>query len=107
MLVVPGEELWHGAMRRLRRHPYAVSVQGVVVAPVLELFADPAAYFETPFRRDCHVAAVEERVQVTSQQKSIVDAMGATGGVWLEYEPPEAQAAFALPSPRIDAHKHP
>lgn len=51
------------AVLRRQRHPYRSALEGAVVAAVLELLADPAANAQLE-RHDCHVARVEQRVQV-------------------------------------------
>ena len=59
-------------------------MQGVVVASVLELLTDTTAHLEARVRRDRHIPAVEESMQVASQEEAILDAMGSARGIRLD-----------------------
>jgi hypothetical protein len=63
------------------RHLDVSSVQGVVVASVLEFVLDPPADLEAPLGRDCHVPTVEQTVKVAPQQKPVGNLMRTTSGI--------------------------
>ena len=82
LLVVPVQELPRRPLGGVVGEcDQRASVQGVVLFPVVELLTDPWAHFDPVVGRHGHVARVEERVQVRSQQKAVACPVGAAFGV--------------------------
>src|SRR2546426_5586319 len=57
------------------------ALQSVVVPPILELLANPSAYFDVVIRRHCEVALVKQSVKVSPEEEPILHPMLATLGV--------------------------
>lgn len=65
---------------RLFRHADRLAVERVILPAVVEILFDAAADLESKFRRDRHVAAVEQRVQVAADEDAVVGLVGSLFG---------------------------
>src|SRR5882762_1657192 len=83
VLVVPAEKRRRWAQFWSGRQPDLLAMQCVVVPPVLELFTDARTHFETCLWSHRDVAAVEQRVEVTSKQEAIVHSVRPACGKWV------------------------
>ena len=64
--LVPLKRLPRRAEGRISRQAQRLAVQVVIMAPVLEIVFEPPADFKAPIGRDCHVADIEEPMNVGS-----------------------------------------
>ena len=64
VLIMPFQSAGVGAMPRVVGHLDALSVKGIVVHAVVELFLDPAADLEAELRCDCDVPCIKQTVDI-------------------------------------------
>nr|WP_241772230.1 hypothetical protein [Rhodobacter capsulatus] len=81
VLVMPCQSAGIGAMPRVVGHLDALSVKGIVVNAVVELFLDPAADLEAKFRCDGDVACIKQTVDISPQEEAIASLVHAAVGI--------------------------
>ena len=84
VVVVPAEQRGVGMARVEGREPDRAAVERVVVAAVLELFADAPADFASIVRRHGDVAAIEEHVNAGAEQNAVRHEVHAADDVGLD-----------------------
>ena len=68
ILVVPTQRRCVGLLREIFRYVYRITLKAVVIPTILELGPDAATDLEMVVGRHCHVAGVEQAVDVAPQQ---------------------------------------
>ncbi len=85
LLVVPTKKTLGRIFRGVcGKTTQSVSVKWIVCPPVLEIVFESAAYFDPIFRCDGDVAAVEEAMEIASEQEAVIHRVGAAFIEWLD-----------------------
>jgi hypothetical protein len=81
MLVVPGQDTRVRTLTFLVRSRYPLTMKGIIVPAVLELFPYPPADFEVKVGRNGHIAGVEQAMDVATQEEPVGRLVIATDTV--------------------------
>ncbi len=60
------------SIRRVRQHFQLLTVQRIIMAPILKLLADTATNFDSVVQANRQISEIKEVVQVRPQEDSIV-----------------------------------